>query len=226
MTDQSPKRGDTATNDVYDQLREQIATGGLEGGTRLTELGLAARYDVSRTPIREAMGRLVQDGLLERNGRELRVRSFSPEEVLEIYEVRIALERAAARAAATRRSKLDLIRMRSTVQDLEGLTDPSPVERSRLAHAFHFEMWQAGHNVALRDALQQLQTKVAGLVHSTLTTTSRWEEVVCETRKIYEAIESRDIERAGDLNERHMTKSRDIRLEIYGRASSAVVGSG
>jgi DNA-binding GntR family transcriptional regulator len=92
--------------DIYQQLREAIVTGVLSADAPLTELSLAAQYKVSRTPVREALRRLEQDGLVERGPRGMKVRGRSPEEILEIYEVRITLEGAAARAAAERRTEL------------------------------------------------------------------------------------------------------------------------
>jgi DNA-binding GntR family transcriptional regulator len=213
--------GFTAASDVYAALLNKITIGEYPAGSRLTELALAAEYQVSRTPIREAMGRLVQDGLVERSGRELRVRAFGPEEVLEIYEVRIALERAAARAAANSRTDLDMARIRAAVSDMEALTSTAAADRSRLAHAYHFSVWQAAHNVFLNDALIQLHAKVAALVYSTLTDDERWLTVVEESRAISDAIAARDADLAGRLNEQHMTKNRDVRVEIYGRAASA-----
>src|SRR5690606_26282547 len=82
----------------YDKIRDAIVSGELAGGTPLTESSLAAWCGVSRTPIREALLRLEQDGLIVRTERGPVVRSRSPEEILDIYEVRIALEATAARS--------------------------------------------------------------------------------------------------------------------------------
>jgi DNA-binding GntR family transcriptional regulator len=74
--------------DVYQQLRTAIVDGTFEAHAPLTELALAAQYKVSRTPVREALRRLEQDGLVERGLRGMQVRGRSPEEILEIYEWR------------------------------------------------------------------------------------------------------------------------------------------
>jgi len=79
--------------DVYHQLREAIVDGTFSADTPLTETTLAAQFSVSRTPIREALRRLEQDGLVERGPRGMQVRGRSPEEILEIYEVRLEYHR-------------------------------------------------------------------------------------------------------------------------------------
>ncbi|MER5394094.1 GntR family transcriptional regulator, partial [Saccharopolyspora sp. NPDC002686] len=70
-------------SEVYDQLRAEIVDGTWEPGAALVELALAERYGTSRTPVREALRRLQQDGLVERGDRGMRVRTRSPEEILE-----------------------------------------------------------------------------------------------------------------------------------------------
>src|SRR3954469_2885334 len=96
---------------VYQRLYGDVVAGEWDGAP-LVELALAEHYGTSRTPVREALRRLEQDGLVERGDRGMRVRTRSPEERLEIYEVRIPLEATAAAAAAERRTDLDLMRIR------------------------------------------------------------------------------------------------------------------
>ena len=69
---------------VYDQLRGLILSQEIGPDTILVETALAARLGVSRTPIREALRRLEQDGLIERTSRGTRVVERSPEQILEI----------------------------------------------------------------------------------------------------------------------------------------------
>lgn len=89
-----------AAADVVAILREEILSGRLQGGGPVREQDVAERLGVSRTPVREAVGRLVAEGLLVKDGnRTAHVFRPSLEELLEIYEIRIPLESLAARLA-------------------------------------------------------------------------------------------------------------------------------
>jgi DNA-binding GntR family transcriptional regulator len=89
-----------ATKHALDSLRASILDGSLPGGARLLEVQLAASMSVSRTPVREAIARLITEGLVIRD-RLGNVRVFRPTlaELTEIYEIRISLESLAARLA-------------------------------------------------------------------------------------------------------------------------------
>ena len=114
------------TSEVYDRLRAEVVAGTFEAGAPLTELVLAQRYGTSRTPVREALRRLEQDGLVERGERGMRVRTRSPEEILEIYEVRIPLEATAASAAAQRHSEFDMARIHHAQTAMENTPTAEP----------------------------------------------------------------------------------------------------
>lgn len=93
-------RARNATAGVVAILREEILTGRLQGGEPVREQDVAERLGVSRTPVREAVGRLVAEGLLVKDGnRTAHVFRPSLEELLEIYEIRTPLESLAARLA-------------------------------------------------------------------------------------------------------------------------------
>ncbi len=103
------------------ELREQILNGELPAGTRLYEMAIASALEVSRTPAREAMARLVEEGLLERHhAGGFRVRSFSIEDVRDAIELRGTLEGIAVRLAAERlESSTDLDPLREIVEQLD-----------------------------------------------------------------------------------------------------------
>ncbi|WP_156759927.1 GntR family transcriptional regulator [Microbacterium karelineae] len=91
---------------VYEVLREEILEGILEPGVPLAEIEQSARLGVSRTPLREALGRLQSDGLVTLKGaRGLIVSELSPQDVTELFEIREALEVKAARLAALHRDR-------------------------------------------------------------------------------------------------------------------------
>lgn len=109
------------TRRAQNELREQILSGALAAGTRLYEMAIASALDVSRTPAREAMSRLVEEGLLERHrSGGFRVRSFSLSDVRDAIELRGALEGIAGRLAADRRpDDAELAAIRDTVRRLD-----------------------------------------------------------------------------------------------------------
>lgn len=96
-------KGSTHTKRATYELRQRIVGGDLPGGTRLYEVALAEELDISRTPVREAMSRLAEEGLIERApGGGFMVRSFTYRDVIDAIELRGVLEGTAARLAAER----------------------------------------------------------------------------------------------------------------------------
>ncbi len=206
---------------VYEELRENIVNGRYEAGAPLVETALATEFSVSRTPIREALRRLEQDGLVERGSRGMHVRSRSPEEILEIYEVRITLEVAAARAAAERRTALDLARLEQIHQAmLTASTDDS----ERLAttnRRFHEIVWSMSHNATLIDLLDRLHAHLIRYRETTLTFADRWQTVLDEHAELIEAIKEGDGDKAAAIAESHMVGARNVRLAMYADVDGA-----
>ncbi|KAB2887074.1 MAG: GntR family transcriptional regulator [Pseudorhodoplanes sp.] len=95
-------RPQSLTDRVYQTLREHVCSGRLPSGQPLQEAALAAQLGVSRTPVREALGRLVSEGLLDIQGRSLIVPSLSEADLNDIYELRLLLEPEAVRQVAAR----------------------------------------------------------------------------------------------------------------------------
>jgi DNA-binding GntR family transcriptional regulator len=142
----------------YERLRADVLAGRFEPGGVLLETVLARRYGVSRTPVREALGRLDQDGLLRRAARGYQVRSGTPEDVLEIYEARIALDSAAAFGAARRRTDLDLARLRHLHDAAYSSRDPDVIRD--LNAQWHVALWRAAHNRTIESLLTSLTAQL------------------------------------------------------------------
>lgn len=104
----------SVTEQVYRRLRSLLLEGGHAPGQRLNEVTLAERLEVSRGPVREALERLGQEGLVVRVPRRgTFVRRYGRTEVRELMELRLVLETAAGRLAARRAGGGDLERMRA-----------------------------------------------------------------------------------------------------------------
>ncbi|RMG33822.1 MAG: GntR family transcriptional regulator [Gammaproteobacteria bacterium] len=103
---------------VFCQLREAIVEGEIPPGSRISEAELAARYGISRAPLREAISRLAAVGLIERRPNVgARVIELSAEQLIDIFHVRESLEGTAARQAAERMSAEAVDRLRETLDD-------------------------------------------------------------------------------------------------------------
>lgn len=129
------------------QLREKIISGELSGGMRLFEVPVAEQLNISRTPVREAMSRLTEEGLLERarNGGFV-VRTFSFADVIDAIEMRGVLEGTAARLAAERGVQPEaMVRFNAIVSSLDDCFGERPEDvdfeaYAELNAAFHHEL--------------------------------------------------------------------------------------
>jgi len=197
---------------AYMLVKQAILERELPPGESLVETALAERFNVSRTPIREALQRLEQDGLVERGDRGLVVRDVSPEEILDIYEARIALEGTAARLAADRRTNLDLLQIRRQLNAMSEAEEGDDARMAATNHAFHTAVWLASHNPSLLDLLNRLDQHLARYPVTTLSYPGRWQTAITEHADILDAIDRRDAPGAEKLSVQHFTEARDIRL--------------
>jgi DNA-binding GntR family transcriptional regulator len=199
---------------VYDHLKDEIINGHLEPGLKLVETTLADRLGVSRTPIREALTRLEQDGLTERRARGYYVRERSPEEVLDIYESRCVLEAMAGRVAAERRTDHDLRQLRWIADMNTSVDTDDHTAMAAYNRRFHQAVWRAAHNEPLLDLLQRLELHIGRYAATTLPYPGRWEDAVQEHAELLDAIERRDATKAEEAAYHHFSRARDIRLEL------------
>src|SRR4051794_19779323 len=200
-------------------MHDDIVSGRPPSGASLIETSLAAQDRTNPTPIREALRRLEQDGLAERVDRSLRVRSASPEEILEIYDVRIALEGVAARSAAEHGTELDLLRLKAAQQAMRETTADEPRALAQANRHFHETMWHAAHNSTLVDLLTRLHAHLVRYPDTTLARPGRLPEALDEHDRLLDAIGRHDGARAQRIAEDHMRNARNIRLRMYAAPS-------
>lgn len=194
--------------------------GEMRPGTPLVETAMAKAFGVSRTPVREALRHLEQDGIVQRVGRQLVVRVTTPEEVLEIYDCRVVLEGMAAQWAARHRTDYDLALLERSLTLMAQQQDRTPVEMVRTNQIFHDQLWISSHNSTLCDLLDRLEVHIRRYPEPTVSQPGRWETAMAEHRAILDAIRQRDAELAGQLSSAHMTASRDLRLQMIQQAGS------
>jgi len=181
--------------EVYTHLRRAVLEGQFEGGAKLSELELSERLEVSRTPIREALHKLAQEGLLEQSAnKSVRVRRVSSAEALETYAVREVLDALAARTAALEHTDADADLLEGALNQLEA-PNTDALEQTRLDMAFHRAIARASHNGVLIEGLARLEGALALVKVQTRTYNARL-ETRPQHRAILEAILKRDTEQA------------------------------
>jgi DNA-binding GntR family transcriptional regulator len=200
---------------VYERIREEIIAGHLRPGVVLSENALASEFGTSRTPVREALHRLEIERLVERNGRSVMVREVTPEEILDIYEVRTTLEGAAARNAAARATSFDLMRLTSARDAMRDYGGTDHTERARRNRVFHEAIWEAGHSLTTLDLLERLNSHLFLSSRTTLGVEERWRAVLTEHDELLAAIAAGDGEAARRIAEHHMLGAREVRMRLY-----------
>ncbi len=192
---------------VRDTLRSRIFEGHYAPGTRLVERDLAAEFNVSRLPIREALRMLRQEGLIrDRASRGSEVAGLSAKDVEDLFDVRESLEVLACRLAASRATEEDLKRLSGLLDDAERfLAKGSILEAHRANSEFHDAITAIANNNFLRSALEPLQ----GRMHWLFRHVSDLPELIQEHRELYAAIASGDPERAAAQSASHIGKYRE-----------------
>ncbi|MEM8740504.1 MAG: GntR family transcriptional regulator [Pseudomonadota bacterium] len=118
-------RRETAADVAYRRMRGEILTGELSSGTRLTEATLAESLGISRTPVREALKRLVLEGFVEREaGHGARVAQFPADEIEQIFRIRKMLESYAAGRAARFATEAEIAGLRALADKMSACTPP------------------------------------------------------------------------------------------------------
>jgi DNA-binding GntR family transcriptional regulator len=201
------------------QIEEEIATGKLAGGTRLDETGLARRFGVSRTPVREALSSLASAGLVETRPRQgAIVAGLSLSDLIQMFEVMAELEALCTRLAARRMTEAERERLEATLHACFEAADPSrPNDYYEANLAFHEAIYAGSHNPYLADQTRQLRNRLQPYRRTQLTGPGRIETSCREHAEIVEAIRQADAISAEGAMRRHVTIQADTFAELAAR---------
>jgi DNA-binding GntR family transcriptional regulator len=216
---------------VYDHLWAALMSGELPAGTRLKDGDWAQRLGVSRTPVREAFRKLVQDGALDPLASVgFSVHAFTASEVAGLYRCRAALERLVAEEAAGERSPILLTELAANIAASQDALDAGDLDAlQRLNGEFHFILLDACRNRHLRRLLEQTGRTVRMARRQVLThareDAARAEDyrrgmqpVVDDHRALYEAVAAGDADRAASLMQEHLLATARDMTELLGEA--------
>ncbi len=191
---------------LRDALEDEIVNGALKPGERLDEAALAERFNVSRTPIREAFKYLVGSGLVETvPNRGTFVASVGLSQLIEMFEVMAELEGMCARLAARRITDTEADELRALLDGCaraneQGDPDAYYYQNER----FHDCIYRASHNGFLAQQARQLQIRLKPYRRLQLRVRNRAARSLQEHRQIVEAILAGDERAAEAITEDHV----------------------
>ena len=166
---------------------------------------------MSTTPLREALRRLKQEGLVELDAhRDARVRPLDASEARDLLEMRRSLDPLAASLAAQRRTEADIADVGAALDGLEALSTRPSLAELESHHRFHAAIHRASHNALLVDTLDGLWVKTDRYRRHGLETGRSDEERdarAAEHRLLFEAVRDGDHETAAELMRRHVETS-------------------
>uniref|UniRef100_A0A9E8CU60 GntR family transcriptional regulator n=1 Tax=Bosea sp. NBC_00436 TaxID=2969620 RepID=A0A9E8CU60_9HYPH len=189
-----------------------IFSGDLPGGTVVQDRKLAEQLGLSRTPVREALGRLAGEGYLRRDGRLLTVQAVSVEDVMEILATRRVIEGETTRLAAGRIPAKRLAEIKAAV---EGMLDPREVSHDRhwtVDDLVHLSIAQSSGNRLMARLVKDLRerTRMFGLTRIP----RRFDPGKTEHLAILAAIEQGDVDGAARAMQRHIDNARQGILDL------------
>ena len=199
---------------AFTKLMDAIKAGDFRPGDRLREVDIADRLSLSRTPIREALRRLEAERIVEHRPRiGAVIRTLSQTEVVELYEMRLVLERTAAELAAKHVIEAEVDALASLNNQIADAVHDPP-RAAAINQQFHRSIYLAARNRFLLDSARGLNNALLLLGPTTLADAERINTVVAQHRLIIDAISQGDVEAAGVAAEAHLQTSLRHRLSV------------
>jgi len=191
---------------AYESLVELILTGALQPGESVSELALARRLNVSRTPMHEAIKQLVKDGLIIQSAnRRPVIISFSTDDIFDIYEMRLILE---SEAAAKSAENMDLHTLQELESELKSFqkksTQPQAIQWwVELDDRFHGEVARAGGSRRLAEDIGRYR-QLHRVFNRTHSDPKILKQAIAEHAAILSAIRKRSPQEARDAMQTHL----------------------
>ncbi len=191
---------------VFDALREAILSGHFKPGDRLMEVQVADELGVSRTPVREAIRFLEQEGyviMVPRKGAY--VAGVTLKDIADVFEIRASLESLACSLAAERITEEELDELeRQLFIMTESTREKNSLKWVETDTALHATIYKASRNERLMQILNHLQEPIQRLRTASLSSPGRLQVAVAEHKRLVEAIYDRDSDLAAALAKEHI----------------------
>lgn len=198
-------------------LREMILDGNIAPGQRLNEVALASSLGISRGPLREAIQRLTGEGLLTSvSHRGAYVRTFERAEVVELYELRAALELHAVRLVSERASDDDIADLESMLSETQHRMDSARRRAYPQELDFHLRLVMLTGNQALTRVALESHRQISLARTMSAHVPMRARAAVVEHSDLVAALRDRDTDRALAMMAEHLNHSMESALAVLG----------
>lgn len=208
---------------IYTDFRDRLMRGEISPLDRITETALSERYNVSRTPVREVMTRLLADGLLMKRNSGIYPYVPSYTDLKELYELRIVLETQGIRRIQEGRGRLDLTALTRIHQHWTAYRQARPQPDAGFVsedESFHVSLLRAEGNNAFVDALLDVNRKIRPVRMFDYLTEPRMIATVDEHLEILGLVVDERYEDAADRLRAHIHVSEQVVLEQSSHALS------
>jgi len=196
---------------AYWRLREEILSGAFSSNEPIRQEKIAVRLEISRLPVREALSRLEAEGLVVlRPRRGYVLAPHDPDEIEEIFDIRMILERRAGTLAARSRTRRDVDEVARLLVEMDGMTIGSAADAATFAirnSRFHDRLFAASGRKRLCGMLLTLRSSVERYARLGAVMLGHLNHVHKDHRRIFEAFQRGDQERLGDLCSEHVRKA-------------------
>jgi DNA-binding GntR family transcriptional regulator len=214
----------TVTEQVHRHLKQAIIEGEFQPGDRLVEVEIAARLGASRTPVREALSKLEQEGLVTpvRFG-GLAVAQLSEVDVVEIFSLIKLLESYAGRLAAERATDKQLAKLEQLCKRAEQLPDIDTERLAELNQQFHEQVVEAAGHKRLRELIMTLRTSLRPYRLVSLESSEFRKKCVLDHRALVDAVRARKGEQVEQMMFAHLNIAEQVALDRMRESSKAAL---
>ncbi|GAA1201140.1 GntR family transcriptional regulator [Pseudonocardia alaniniphila] len=201
---------ESAAGRVTRDLRRRVLSGDLKPGTVLSQARIAAEYDVSRMPARDALQVLANEGLVDLGPATSVVRELSIAELQELYELREAVEPLLTRLAVPNVGRAQMAQMAALVDVME--SEVSPAEWLEANARFHAHIFTCADRPRMIELTQHLRRLTDRYLYLHIGVIENLEHLHAEHREILDAVRAGDAAAAAEFTRLHLVTSHELIL--------------
>jgi len=219
MRETGPIEVTSVSREVHRRLRSMITSGELQPGSVVTLRAIGEELGVSTTPVREALRLLQADGLIKYDRRSVTVAQLSTEDVAELFAVRLRLEQLAAEWAIERLTEADVADIEELLAQLDDAVDNQDNWRV-LNQDFHRRFYDCAKSPHLLEYIARIWDSVEPYMAIYASSMDAFHEANAEHRRMFEAIQVRDLETLLVLTSQHLQATADRVIGELERAAA------